>query len=256
MGASPPHMTRARPFPWGPSRGAGHPMYFPACPRVPVQGRFPSVPSGGHVGHAVYPPACLRLPVPGRLSLVPSGGPDVRDPPGEVPPALARPNWIEPPPAVGKESGAPRRRGGGSDGGRGLAADRVVGAPPGGPAGWKRCTSRLRSTFHGRLPRGSVSVWRWAVMSWPPWSVPRGASGPGGGATVGGGLAGVVGACVPAAPPVSPAGRPTFATWGLASGPFNPGGRGAGPVGSATAWGIGRTALSTTGIGGRALPGK
>jgi len=55
--------------------------------------------------------------------------------------------------------------GGPSEEGRGLVADRVVDARPSGPAGWKRCTSRLRSTFPRRLPRGSVSVWRCAARS-------------------------------------------------------------------------------------------
>jgi len=45
---------------------------------------------------------------------------------------------------------SPAFRGGGPcEDGRGSEADRVVGAPPGGPAGWKRCTSSLLSTFPG-----------------------------------------------------------------------------------------------------------
>jgi len=45
---------------------------------------------------------------------------------------------------------------------------------------------------------------------------------------------------------------------GLASGPSSPppGGIGAGPEGAATAWGTGRTAWSTSCIGGRAIPGQ
>jgi len=50
MVGSPARLARARPFPWGPSRGAGHPVYLPACPRVPVPGRFPSMPAGGPEG--------------------------------------------------------------------------------------------------------------------------------------------------------------------------------------------------------------
>jgi len=139
--------------------------------------------------------------------------------------------------------GEPRKEG------RGLAAYRVGGAPPVGPAGWKHCTSLLRSLFLGRLPRGSVSVWRRAVMGWAPGSAPRGASGNGGGS---GGLEGAAGASAPANPPVSPARRPTSATWGPASSPCLHGGTGAGPAGDATAWGIGRIVRPTTGIGGRA----
>jgi len=71
--------------------------------------------------------------------------------------------------------------GGPSEEGWSLVANHVVGAPPVGPAGWKRCTSRLRSTFPGRLPKGSVSVWRCADMSCAPGFAPRGGSGPGGG---------------------------------------------------------------------------
>jgi len=47
MGASPVRPPRARPFPWGPSWGAGHPAYLLAGPHVLVQGRFPSGPLGG-----------------------------------------------------------------------------------------------------------------------------------------------------------------------------------------------------------------
>jgi len=39
--------------------------------------------------------------------------------------------------------------GGPSEEGRDLVADRVMGAFTGVPVGWKRCTSRLRSTFPG-----------------------------------------------------------------------------------------------------------
>jgi len=45
--------------------------------------------------------------------------------------------------------------GGPSEKGRSLAADRVVGAPPAGPAGWKRWTSRLRSIL-GADSRGAA----------------------------------------------------------------------------------------------------
>jgi len=81
---------------------------------------------------------------------------------------------------------------------RGLEAERVAGASPGSSMVLKRCTSRLRSGLLCRLPRGSVSVCRWANMSWALGSTPRGASGPGGGATVGGGLAKEAGPCVSA----------------------------------------------------------
>jgi len=145
--------------------------------------------------------------------------------------------------------------GGPSEEGRCLAAACLGGAPPAGPPGWNCCSSRLRSDFPGGLPRGSVSVWRCAVMSCAPGSASRGASGPGGPA-VGGVLAGSEGECVPAKTPGSPAGRPMSSTWGLASDPCPPGGTRDGPVGATTAWGTGCTAWSTAGIGGRATPGQ
>jgi len=187
MGASLARSPRARPYPWGPSQGAGHPVHLPLCLRRLFRGRFPSGPPGGPVGHLLYPPACPRSPVPGRSPSVPPRGPGGRDLRWEVPPALGCPNLISPPPASGRGSGVSRRWGGLARKGGVWRHDRVMVAPPGGPAGWKRCTSRLRSTFPVRLPRGSVSVWWCAVMRRAPGSAARGASG---GGAVGGGVGG------------------------------------------------------------------
>jgi len=59
-GASPALLTRARPFPWGPSRQAGPPVHLLACRRATVQGRFPSGPLGGPRG---IPSTPLHVPV-------------------------------------------------------------------------------------------------------------------------------------------------------------------------------------------------
>jgi len=119
MGASPAQLMRACQFPWGPSLGAGRPVYPPASPRVSVPVRFPSVPPGGHVGHPLCPPACPRVQVTDSLPSLPPGGAMRREPQREVPPALGCPNWIAPPPAVGRASGVSRRgahRGGAGSG--------------------------------------------------------------------------------------------------------------------------------------------
>jgi len=86
MGALPAPLSKPRPFPWGPSWGAGHPVYLPACPLV----LYPSVP-----------------PV----------GPEGRDHPGEFPLVLGRPYSLAPPPARGRASGGPSRGGPSRSGG-------------------------------------------------------------------------------------------------------------------------------------------
>jgi len=77
----------------------------------------------------------------------------------------------------------------------------ALGCGPGGGGvhGCPRCTSRLRSTLPGRLPRGSVSVWRCAAMSCAPGSADRGSSDPGGADVWGriGGVGGGMRACAP-----------------------------------------------------------
>jgi len=109
MGGSPAHLPWAHPFPWGPSRGAGHPVLPTVSLSVPVRGLIPSVPPGGPVGHPLCPPACPHLPVPSRSPSVSPGCPLGRDFPRGVPPAPARPNWIAPPPAGGRGSDVSRR---------------------------------------------------------------------------------------------------------------------------------------------------
>jgi len=109
MGASPAYLTRAPPFPCGPSRGAGRPCVPPASPLVSVTGRLPSVPPGGAVG---------------------------RDPRREVPPALGRPNWIAPP-TGGRASGVSRR------GGHRRGARLGCGPGCGGAHGWPRWMESL-----------------------------------------------------------------------------------------------------------------
>jgi len=84
----------------------------PCRPTSTASGSVSIGASGGSVGHPVYPPACSRLPVPGRLQLVSEGGPEGQDTPGEVPTALGRPSLIAPPPAGCRESGEPRQGGG------------------------------------------------------------------------------------------------------------------------------------------------
>jgi len=153
--------------------------------------------------------------------------------------------------------GCPARRGRGAQrGGAGLGC-----GPSGGGA--HRCSRwmeslhvRLRSTFPGRLPRGSVAVWRCAVMSQAPRSAARGAS-DAGGANIWGRI-GDGGGAMRVCDPCRESRRKAHVRHlgaGIRSVP-PPGGTLAGPAGAATVWGTGHTTWPTMGSGGRATQGR
>jgi len=195
----------------GARRGGGVAPRAPACASMCTDSGFVSIgTTGGSRGAFRVSTCAVTSAVSGRLPSEPPVGPVGRYLPGVVPPALGRPSWRAPPPADGRAYRGPRR--GGQRGRAGFGGRPGCTVAPGGPAGRKRCTFSLRSILPGRIPRGSVSVWRWAVMSWAPGSAPRGASG-NGGASAGWGAAG---ASAPLTSLVSPEIRPTCAIWGAA----------------------------------------
>jgi len=59
-GPLPVRLAGARPYPWGPPRGAGCPVYPPVSPQVLVPGPFPSGSLGGPVGPPLRPSVIPR----------------------------------------------------------------------------------------------------------------------------------------------------------------------------------------------------
>jgi len=148
----------------GPAAGGGA-FRVPPCVPTCVGPRSVSiVASGGHGGASPVSPCISPRTGSGSVTIGIAWGSRGAGP-CEGGPACAGASGLDGAPPRGWKSVRRAEVGGPSEDGRGLAVDRVVGALTGGPVGWKRCKSHLRSTFPGRLPRCSVSVWRCAAMS-------------------------------------------------------------------------------------------
>jgi len=192
-------------------------------------------PRGQHPGPSNCHPRCG--PVQASTSGAPSAGPTFACAWKEV--VAVRPNR-------GRKGPARRWP---SEQGRGLAPD----------VGSNRGTPRFLSDSHGLLPKGRVSACLWAAMRIAPGSWAGGApcgwgGGPSGPSLTarqalgrGGPAVGVGG---------SPGGRPTSSTAGLEPCPCPPAVRPAGPRGSTTSWGRGRTGPTTTGTLVLTIPGR